>query len=258
MKIVNLEEAKKEFIKYADNYDLTVEMIELKKYHSLRVMEISTKIAQKENFTEEEIELATLIGLLHDISRFKQYTEYQTYNDMMSFDHGDVAAQILEQDNYLRKFIQTDKYDEIIKKAVINHNKFAIEEGLAEEENKFCKLVRDADKIDIFYLAAGDLWKNEKEEMENSKLSPDIKKEFDEKKSILYKNHVQISYADKIIQFLAFVYDLNYKASFKLIEENNYVEKMINQFDFKDEYTKKEIEAYLVETKQYISKKLKE
>ena len=45
MKIVNLEEAKKEFIKFVDSYDLTCEMIDLKKYHSLRVMEISAQIA---------------------------------------------------------------------------------------------------------------------------------------------------------------------------------------------------------------------
>ena len=31
--------------------------------------------------SEEEIEVATLIGLLHDIARFKQYTEYQTFKE---------------------------------------------------------------------------------------------------------------------------------------------------------------------------------
>jgi len=258
MGIIDIENAKKEFIKYVDGYDFTSENINMKKYHSLRVMEISTKLAKEENFTDEEVEIATLIGLLHDIARFRQYTEYKTFSDRKSFDHGDIAVQILEQDNYLRKFIKTDKYDEIIKVAIKNHNKFAIEEGLTEEQNKFCKLVRDADKIDILYLAIDNLWKNEKEVMESSKLNPDLKKEFDNKKSILYKNYKQIRYADKIIQFLAFIYDFNYKASFKLIEEHKYIEKMINRFNFKDEYTKKEILKAGEETQQYILKKLEE
>ena len=114
MKIVDLEEAKKEFINYVDNYDLEVEMIELKKHHSLRVMDVAEKIAISENFTEEEIEIATLIGLLHDIARFKQYTEYKTFKDIQSFDHGDMGVTILEQDSYLRKFIITSEYDNII------------------------------------------------------------------------------------------------------------------------------------------------
>ena len=162
MKIVNLEEAKKEFIRYTDCYDLTNDNISRKKYHSLRVMEISKKIAEEENFSEEEVEIATLIGLLHDIARFKQYTEYNTFKDAESFDHGDIAIEILESYNYLRKYIKTDKYDEIIKLAIKNHNKFAIQDGLREEQNKFCKLIRDADKIDILFIAVNDFWKNEK------------------------------------------------------------------------------------------------
>ena len=51
----------------------------------------------------------------------------------------------------IRKFIEPSKYDEIIRKDIINHNKFAIEEGLTEEELLFAKLIRDADKIDIIY-----------------------------------------------------------------------------------------------------------
>ena len=91
-------------------------------------MEISTEIAIRENFTEEEVKIATLIGLLHDIARFKQYTEYQTFKDSISIDHGDVGIEILEENNYLRQFIKNDKYDDIIKLAIKNHNKFAIEE----------------------------------------------------------------------------------------------------------------------------------
>ena len=119
MNLLNLEEAKKEFIKFTENYDLTVESIKRKQCHSLRVMELSKEIATKEGFSETEIELATLIGLLHDIARFKQYTEYQTFSDAKSFDHGDVAIDILEKDNLIRTFIKTSKYDNIIKASII-------------------------------------------------------------------------------------------------------------------------------------------
>jgi len=258
MKIVNIEEAKKEFIRFVDTYDLTNEKMNGKKYHSLRVMEISTKLAREENFSEEEIEVATLIGLLHDIARFKQYTEYQTFKDQDSFDHGNVGVEILERDNYLRKFIETDKYDNIIKLAIKNHNKFAIEGGLKEEQNKFCKLIRDADKIDIFHIVINSLANQEKEEMEKSRLNPDIKREFDDRKIISKKNYKKIEYADNIIHLLGFIFDLNYKSSFKIVKEQKYVDEMLNRFDFKDEYTKKEILKAKEETKQYILKKIEE
>ena len=49
----------------------------------------------------------------------------------------------------LRKQQQDIEYDEIIKKAIHNHNKLLIEEGLTKEEELFCKIIRDADKLDI-------------------------------------------------------------------------------------------------------------
>lgn len=120
MKIVNIEKAKQEFITYANNYDLENDHINRKKYHSLRVTEISEELAKRENFTEEEIEIATLIGLLHDIARFKQYTQYHTY--------------------------------------------------------------RDADKVDIMFETVHEFWKNETEEMENSKITPELKKNLTKEK----------------------------------------------------------------------------
>jgi len=258
MGIINIEEAKKEFIEYVDKYDITKEMIDRKKYHSLRVMEIANKIAEEENFSSEEVEVATIIGLLHDIARFKQYTEYQTFNDAMSFDHGDVAIEILEKENFLRKFIKTDKYDEIIKLAIKNHNKFEIEEGLTEEENKFCKLIRDADKIDIFFIAAEVLWRNEKEQVEKSIINPQIKQEIDEENNIKNSKYKKIEYVNAILRMLAFMFDVNFKSSFKMIKEEQYVDRMVNRFKYKDVYTQKEILDAGEKMKQYILKKLQE
>ena len=79
--MIDLEKAKNEFIKYTNNYDLTNSHITRKIYHSLRVMEVSKKIAEDLKLTQEQIDLATLIGLLHDIARFEQRKRYGTYYD---------------------------------------------------------------------------------------------------------------------------------------------------------------------------------
>ena len=70
-----MEKAKEEFIKYTGKFNLQDENIDRKQQHSLRVMKISNQLAKELELNEEQIQLATLIGLLHDIGRFKQYTE---------------------------------------------------------------------------------------------------------------------------------------------------------------------------------------
>lgn len=256
MKIVNIEEAKKEFIKFTENYDLTIDSIKRKQDHSLRVMEISEKIAKNENFSREEIEIATLIGLLHDIARFKQYTEYKTFSDSKSFDHGEMGVKILENEEYLRKFIEVDEYDKVIKIAIRNHNKIAIEEGLTEQEIKFSELIRDADKIDILFQTIHKFEGTEKENMENSKLNREIKNSFDKKETIDKKRYPQVEYADRLIQVLALVFDINYKSSFEILKKQDYINKIINQFEFKDEYTKEAIADAKKQVNEYILNKL--
>ena len=256
MQDIDIEQAKEQFIEFTNQYDLKEPHINQKVNHSLRVMEIAKKIAIGEGLNEEEIQLATLIGLLHDIARFRQYTEYQTFNDLKSFDHGDVGVEILKQNNYLRSFIQTDKYDDIIKTAVKNHNKYAIEEGLTDEKLKFSKLVRDADKIDIFFEAIECFWKNEKEAFENSKITPEVRKSFESYKILKRQKDKDIKNVDKILQFLAFNFDINFKTSFKIIEDEKYVEKLVNKY--KNEDTQKYILEAGKQVKQYITKKLEQ
>lgn len=253
---IDIEKAKKEFIKYTENYDLDNPNIKRKQQHSLRVMKISEEIAKGENFSKEEIELAKLIGLLHDIARFKQYTEYQTFKDAVSFDHGDMGVNILEENNFIRKFIETEEYDNIIKKAIKNHNKFEVEEGINETEEKFCKIIRDADKLDIFYEAIEMFWINEKDKMENSEISEEVPKAFYKKKTINRKEMKSGDYIDKLIVIVAFIFDINYKTSLKIVEEEKYINRIIERFDFKNEQTKKSIDEIRKFANEYVQEQI--
>lgn len=256
--LLDIKRAEMEFLKYVKKFDETESKIDLKKHHSIRVMKISNQIAKTIFENKEQIELATLIGLLHDIARFEQYTRYRIFNDLESFDHGDYGVEILKRDNYIRKFIQTDKYDNIILKAIKNHNKFQIEEGLTEEESVYSKLVRDADKLDIFYEVSAMYWKGQKKEIENSKISNYIEKEFKEKKTIKIEKGKKIEGVDRVISTSAFVFDLNYKESFKILKKEDYINKGLNQFNFKYNETKEKIEELKKIANDYIEEKIKE
>lgn len=250
---MNFEKSKQEFIKYTENYNLDIENIKAKQTHSLRVMEISKQIAEGIGLSKEEIEIATLIGLLHDIARFEQYTQYGTYKDLASFDHGDVGAEILYKD--LRKYIETNEYDEIIIKAVKNHNKFKIEDGLTEKEILFSKIIRDADKIDIFYQSVVRFWKGKEQEVNNSIISQDVIQQI--KNFSQTKRKLDETPIDNVMRVTAFIFDLNFKSSFKVLYEEDYINKCLNRYNLKDEDTKQQVEEIRKMANVYIEENAK-
>jgi putative nucleotidyltransferase with HDIG domain len=240
--MIDIKKSKDEFMKYTNNYDIENENIDRKIYHSLRVMEISKKIATNMGLENEKIELATLIGLLHDIGRFEQFKIYQTYSDLESIDHGDLGADILKQNNFIRNFIKEAKYDEIILKSVQNHNKYKIADDLNKEEKLFCKIVRDADKIDILYEAIEIFWKNGREEIQNDLISDKVYNEFLNKKLIKKDKNMKKNGIDKLVLMLAFVFDINFHESLEILKKEDYLNKILNNFDFKRQDTKEKIE----------------
>lgn len=72
-------------------------------------MKISEQIATNLKLEKEKIQLATLIGLLHDIGRFKQYTEIGLGDNLEGFDHGNYGAEILFEKGIIRNFIKITK-----------------------------------------------------------------------------------------------------------------------------------------------------
>ena len=247
--MIDLEKAKNEFIKYTNNYDLTNSHITRKIYHSLRVMEVSKKIAENLNLNKEQIDLATLIGLLHDIARFEQRRRYGNYYDKKSVDHGDLDVELLVENNFIRNFIETDKYDDIIKVAIKNHNKYEIE-PLEGESLLQAKIIKDADKIDIFYQLAHQFAKD-KNAIENSEISEYYIKQLKQGKCIF--RNADESAIDELVLITSFIYDIHFDSSLKLIREENYIGKMFEQFDF-DEKTQKQVDEILEIANAFLEK----
>ena len=257
MKLINIEKATSEFDKYAKKYDLTNFNIKLKYHHSYRVMKYSENIARSISLSEEEVNISKIIGLLHDIARFEQYTIYHTFADSKSIDHGDLGVEILKKDNFLRNFVKEDIYDEIILKAIKNHNKYIIEENLPEKTLIQSKIIRDADKLDIFYELLTIFYKekNDIEEIENSIIEEESINRIEQKK--LIKRNSKNSAMDRFLINFCFVFDLNYTYSFKEMKEKNYINKIIDKFEFKNNETKEKMEIIRKILNQYIDEKIK-
>lgn len=252
--MIDIRKAKVAFKEYVKKYNPEDKKIALKVAHIERVSQIAKRIAENLNLSKEDIGLAELIGLLHDIGRFEQARIYHTFVDKDSINHGEYGIKILFEEGLIRKFIEDNKFDEIIKVSILNHNRSKIEEGLSEKELLHAKIIRDADKTDIFYVLITDdkkaIW--ESSDLSNDTISDEIYREFIEDKVIDYQNRK--TSADILVSHYAYIYDLNFKQTLQIIREKKYLDKLYNRFIFNNLQTKERIDNIYKISKQYIEK----
>ncbi len=257
--MIDIKKAQNAFTEYVKPYDITNEKIELKIKHTFKTVEIAKKIAKDLELNEEQCELAQLISLLHDIGRFEQVRIYNTFIDRDSIDHANLGVKILFEDNQIRKFITDTKYDNIIYKAVKNHNKFKIEDGLEEETLLQCKIVRDADKTDIFARFVEDIEKEKNvlydyKEMSKQIVSPKIMEKFEQYEQA-NRNEFRRD-IDSYINIIAFIFDYNFITGLKIIKENNYIERTMQPICICNE-TKDQMEKIIEIANIYINERIK-
>lgn len=203
-----MDEYYKMFDDYSCLFDMSVSAIKRKYDHSYRVMNIAASIAKSIN---ADVNKAMACALFHDIGRFIQWKNYNTYEDSKSIDHGDVGAEILEEN-----FNMKDK--DLIIFSTRNHNKLKIEDTENPEYLLYTRIVRDADKLDIMNTQA----KENNGSIFNELVFQNI---IDNK---LVQNELVITDADIILRTLGFIYDLNFKYSFKYVLDNKIIEEKID------------------------------
>lgn len=211
---------------------------DIKKEHSQRVANIALTISERLQWNEKEQKMAFLIGLLHDIGRFRQLAEFDTFSDDKSIDHAELAMEILKNVDLLDILKIENK--ELVFAAIANHNKFKIKEGLSDEELVFAKLIRDADKLDIYRVLTEYYSKRNGsanhtltwELKKGTSVSPDVAKEVLAGKMVSKKN--VLSEMDIKILQLSWVYDLNYRPAFEYLMKNRYLENIYNSLPKND------------------------
>lgn len=217
------------FDNYFMQYDINEKMIQFKYNHSYRVLHQSDEISFTLNLDEDDNYLACLIGLLHDIGRFEQWTRNKSFDDS-KLDHALVGVKILFDENKISEYKVSKSDYEIIKKALLNHNKYKIDDELTIREKLHCKIIRDADKIDILYSYANENILNIEED--DSSISDNVYNEFFNHKVIDYRYVNTVN--DRVISFFSTIYDLNYDYSKEYILEKKYLEKIFKKLNNKE------------------------
>lgn len=260
--MIDLLKAEEEFKKYVNNYDLKNPHIERKVIHSYKVVEVSGVIAKSLKLNDEDIKLARLIALLHDIGRFEQLKRYGTYRDIDSIDHANFGVELLFDNGLIRKFIDDSKYDRIIFKAIKNHNKYKIEDECNKEELLHCKIIRDADKTDIFRVHADDIIKKENvlfnyEKIKEEEITDEIINAFTNFK-LVNSNKIKTD-LDWYLKDIAFIFDYYFFKGIEIVNENKYIDVMLNAIeDNKNENTSRKLTFIRNQLKKFFNEKIGE
>lgn len=219
-----------------------VDGIVLKEKHTWKVTNNCERLAKHLGLNEHDKLLAKMIGLFHDVGRFRQFTIYRTFNDALSENHAKLGLSVIKDLSFMKKLSEDDLAT--LNFAIGNHNA----KEIAPTDNKrflsFAKLIRDADKIDIYRVLKPYLGPTD-----GTGCSPDFVELFVQGKQCDYtKMRTQ---DDRKLVRLMWVYDINYAWSLQQIINDSYIEEIIGNLPH-DEAMMKGINRL----REYMQKKL--
>lgn len=241
---------------YAGRYDRSNGKIDLKIVHTLAVADLMDQLTEALKLSEHERNLAQICAVFHDIGRFEQVKRYDTFLDHLSVDHAQLSCEVLEQEGILKEL--PDKDRRMILTAIRNHNRFQIEEGLDEETLLFCKLIRDADKCDIFRVFACeemvDTMGETEEQVAQEKVTDVVFESVFEHRCVLREERE--TGLDKWVSYLAFVFDLYFTESLDLLVKERYYRMPFDRVVFTDCETDRRVKLILEEIENYIRERI--
>ncbi len=238
------------FNDYVSGYDPRNPRIALKVAHTWRVARLCDRIAKAQgageaNLGREDVDVAWLCGLLHDMGRFEQVRRYDTFNDAQSVSHAALGVQVLFENDasLLRRFVEDSSEDELVRTVVATHSDYRLPQTIDERTATFCNVLRDADKIDILQVNCicpiEDIYGVSEQDMAQSELSPAVVDAFYEQRTV--PRDIRRFPADILVGHLCFAWELVFEQSRQLMREQGYLEQMLSR-RFANERTRSEFQ----------------
>ncbi|HHO75350.1 MAG TPA: HD domain-containing protein [Deltaproteobacteria bacterium] len=220
------------FDTYLDTFDMhdkeLSENVTLKREHTIRVCNEIDWLGKELGLNEAELVMAWVLALFHDIGRFEQFRTYRTFVDMISVNHAEFGVEILKENSVLAMLDNTT--EEFIYKVISYHNRPSLPDEETPECLFFSRLLRDADKLDIWYVLTSYYSRTDREKNRAIELnlpdtpgvSPGVYEGIMAHRVI---NHYDVRSLNdfKILQ-AAWVFDVNFHPTFKRLNGKAYLE----------------------------------
>lgn len=187
---IDREKALNAFEAYVEHYNRKEEKVRLKIEHTYRVSGLCEKIAGSLGLSEEDVDLAWLLGILHDVGRFEQLRQYGTFIDAQSINHALFGTEIL--------FKQ--------------------------------RKIRDADKVDILKVHVDfpleEIYNVSTKELRSYAVTKEVMEAFFEEHAVL--RSLKKTPVDYVVGHIALIYEMVYPESVKITVEQGYLNKLMD------------------------------
>ena len=238
------------FEEYIKKIDMNNTWSKAKYFHSLKSMDLAKIIASEMNiFTEEETVVIELIALFHDIGNFEQ--KNYNYLDNVEQDSTMKSIEILFEDGLIRKITNETKYDNLIKLGIFCHNKDGLPKNIDDKTICICNIMKDVHKLEELRMVINYPYIDNRIDTYPSTLVYNDFKLFRQ-----IENKVSDNNADNILIVLSNLFALNYKSSYSIVQEKEYIEKITNSLIFEDKKIEKFFKQIELVLKNYIKKKI--
>lgn len=256
---IDRERAVAAFQEYVEHYNSRDEKVRLKIEHTYRVSSLCRQIAVSLGLPPQEADLAWLIGLLHDVGRFEQLKNYGTFIDAESIDHARYGAEILFARGRIRDYAEETEEDELLRTAVYYHNAYRIPEHLDPRTERFCHIIRDADKIDILKVNVEfpleEIYNVTTEELRACAVSAGVMDAFEEEHAVL--RDLKKTAADNVVGHISLAYELVFPISLKLAVQQGYLDRLMD-FSSENPVTVEQFARIRAKMGEYLQRKEEE
>jgi putative nucleotidyltransferase with HDIG domain len=242
-----LKECKLEFEEYFQSLVIDSPIhhrqIEEIRSHSLRVVANSQMLAKVILASPEDARTAELTALFHDLGKATLIVQGTESPTNIQHTHAALSAKLIQQMGFFVR-LQTD-IQQIVVNAIENHNKLKLPKFDNEHQLQFARLLRDADKLDIFESS----YRFFKEKFGIQPLvtfdlinTADVSEKII--KSILAGKTAAVedmkTMNDYKLLLLSMSFDLNFKYTFRIMSEKQYIQKIYETLPKRDQI----IDAY--------------
>ena len=204
--------------------------VHLKARHTIHVCAEIRWISKRLGLSAGQIRLAEALALFHDVGRFEQYTKHGAFLDRETVNHATLGVETMEKAGLLSRLHPVTA--EILRKSVLFHNRKDLPDDEDETVLFFARLVRDADKLDIWRIVTAYYTRPPEKKVdaidlnlpEEPDFSPQILADIRAGRSV-DENHMRTQGDFKLMQ-IAWVYDLNYAPSYQRVKQRGYLRKI--------------------------------
>ena len=207
-----------------------VRNIHLKQEHTRQVVSCMEALAVGEGLDEADTLLACAVALLHDVGRFPQYRRWRTFRDSESDNHARLSVEVIRSEALLDHLSAEERL--LIEEAVRFHNLLELPDQISSPTDRFIRLIRDADKLDIWRVFLEYYQLPEEERASAVGLGfPDLPEVTQACLTALAEGRiVKLDQARVLNDFkllqISWVYDLNYATTRRLLLERGYLPKL--------------------------------